>query len=1675
MGNKTIDISKAPPLESEEIDISKAPSFDGEKKNSSNESPTSLTASPIPSAETVPTINGGGNGNDKPYNYSFGEINTPIEQQQLSAASTYGTSTEGRPQVELPKTIAEIKKEGGKPTFKNYLSSAGQASGEYIGKHLQQTLEGAKELGQGLKHGGVEGALDAIKGGANAAFGAASFTPVGAAFNVSTDAVVPESVNKWLFSPANKIAEEAGYKPKEGSLGEKALQTGDIVLSLLAMHKAGKLTGKAIGEGDLSIPPETINEAASDALKSKIENKEPLNVDEAKQVTDIVNSATPQDLKQALSDNSDKLHPEHHFENKVVNVIEKSKEDKDVIKDIAKLEGVDKSTFENVVNTAKQADHITDDQVKELTKSFEDVQSAKELIPEEHKNNAKVVSLMVDKNELLNAKKSTDKVFHEPIDKQIEVIDGKIKTALGLPKEEKVVAKEENPQEETVKKEVSPIETKPSPEDNYVKDIHKKAMDEFSKAGLNVIRGSISETDYGTSAYFYVERPDGTTQKIRVSDHSVENKDRINNEIHIGGENRIQQAIKNTKDKIREYSETEKIKDKLWNKDKERTSNADKKWDELKSSFQDQDFAKNERTYQTLKEFKKKVPNAKNIVQTPLSGGAFSYEYSFDRNKNTIGNKKPSINYIENIELPSNIKEHNVKREEFVNKHVSDLENSGEMSKDISKEQYSNYFRNLYDRKYVNKTSNESTARTTANTGAETPTEPTNTKVGEPAGQGVLAESSPGSGGGGSENPPTEPTTGEPERIKVTHAAIEERRKEAGLPPIEKLPTDIKKDFTEAAGEFKDTHKDLAQKIANSDKTLINRKDTYVLGLGRVKMLKEAKEIREKIKESADSNDIAKVDELKGDLKTVEDNLDVNETAIKHASSEAGKALQSFQTAFAEDLSLENTLLKARSIAKEGKLTDEQVQKFTEISSRLEEAQKKLSEHQDKIAKMESQKAIDDLAAEEKLKKGIDESVAKKKFTIKAKAVADEFRKLKTNPPTFTDSNGNPIQVFTAGITWNDIIEVGAKAIEKTGEIADGVKDMVDHVKEQEWYTKLSDKDKEAFEGQLKGHFESINQPKEEGKTSGIASSVKELIRQGITKESEIVSKLKEDNPEMTERQIRDEISGYGRSTKLNQDPIEMKYREIKRVSGLISKLEDVESGKPPVKKITGQSERTQNEIDLRNQINEGMQKLTGEKEKKVVTDEDRWKTNLERYKTRLKNELTSLEQKREVRDYEIKKRVVTPLDKEGEELKMKVNKEKVLRQVELIKIELENRSILQKVLDNSIEAANIPRTSMSSMDFSAPLRQGLIATVAHPKLAVQAGKEMFKMAGSQERFDKWFQNIKEDPRYTEAKKSGLYIADPHDLRLSAKEESFMNNLVQKIPFIGTHLIKGSERAYTGYLNKLRWDLYNQLSEQLFVNGENYINHPKLYKGLADFVNNSTGRGKLGWFEKAAPLLNTGIFSPRLIASRVRALGITDIATGFTNGYYSNLPKPVRIQALKDMGKLLVVGGTVMALAKLNGAKVESDPRSSDYGKIRVGNTRWDIWGGHQQYIRVLAQILSGKTKSNGKIYELGNNKAFGRTRADVAGDFVRGKLAPVPSMAWDVLKGRTIIGEPVTLKDEAMSHLLPLIYSDLSDAMKDQGAKALFTVGLPSTFGVGVSTYSPKKKMAKYKLQTSQ
>lgn len=570
-----------------------------------------------------------------------------------------------------------------------------------------------------------------------------------------------------------------------------------------------------------------------------------------------------------------------------------------------------------------------------------------------------------------------------------------------------------------------------------------------------------------------------------------------------------------------------------------------------------------------------------------------------------------------------------------------------------------------------------------------------------------------------------------------------------------------------------------------------------------------------------------------------------------------------------------------------------------------------------------------------------------------------------------------------------------------------------------------------------------------------VAKLVKSYVEQGITELPELVKHvrdvLKEDIPEITDKDVHNLIAGEYNEKKPTRNKLAQQLFDLKKEAKLINELEALQNGQVPVSPQK-QKVRNQKIEALKQQINE----LRDEMGLNEKTDDQK----LSALKARYKKDIAALEKKIADGDYgPDEKPEALKLDKEAQDLKDKYAALKREREIRLAKEEYENRSKLQKLKDKAIDVLNVPRTVMASADFSAPLRQGLVATISHPSKAAKALPEMFRQAFSQKQFDTWLSDLKESPDFKTMEDSGLYIADPDNLNLSAKEEAYMTNLAEKIPLIG-RMVKGSERAYVAYLNKMRVDIFRQGTDVFEAQGRTLENSPELYEGLAKYINNATGRGGLGPMQDAAPILNTAFFSPRLIASRINMLNPV---------FYTKLPKEVRMMAIKDMAKVVAFGATILGLANTAGADVEKDPRSSDFGKIKVGNTRWDIWGGFQQYIRLYSQMMTGETKSTtGAIRKLDGKSFPYKTRLDQMASFFRGKLAPVPGTAVDLLAGKNVVGEEIDPANKAYELFVPMIAQDIKDAAKEQGIKALFTVGVPSALGVGTSTFEPKKSSGK-------
>lgn len=395
----------------------------------------------------------------------------------------------------------------------------------------------------------------------------------------------------------------------------------------------------------------------------------------------------------------------------------------------------------------------------------------------------------------------------------------------------------------------------------------------------------------------------------------------------------------------------------------------------------------------------------------------------------------------------------------------------------------------------------------------------------------------------------------------------------------------------------------------------------------------------------------------------------------------------------------------------------------------------------------------------------------------------------------------------------------------------------------------------------------------------------------------------------------------------------------------------------------------------------------------------------------------------------------------------------------DLIKNILAKRSLGFKIKDTLIDAMNLPRAFMATADMSGFLRQGIIPVVAHPKVASKAMKHTFKVVFSQKNFNRYFDDLVKDPQYPLMRKSKLAITDPRRFNASEREEAFLSRLAGQVPIVG-HVVRASERAYVGFLNKLRVDLFKTWSDELLSKGLSPIKDEKMFKSIAEVINTFTGRGSLGNLNRITPALNNVFFSPRLIAARFNALNPV---------WYAKMPPEIRKKALSDFGKFVAAGTSLLAVAKASGfADVEVNPKSSDFGKIKIGNTRWDIWGGFQQWTRVMTQVVTGERKSatSGKIVKLNKEQFPFTTRKDTALSFIEGKLAPVPALVRELIDGaKTFEGEDLTLKDAALTKLIPMYLQDLAEAYEDGGIGRVVGAGIPAFFGVGVQTYKGRTR----------
>lgn len=357
------------------------------------------------------------------------------------------------------------------------------------------------------------------------------------------------------------------------------------------------------------------------------------------------------------------------------------------------------------------------------------------------------------------------------------------------------------------------------------------------------------------------------------------------------------------------------------------------------------------------------------------------------------------------------------------------------------------------------------------------------------------------------------------------------------------------------------------------------------------------------------------------------------------------------------------------------------------------------------------------------------------------------------------------------------------------------------------------------------------------------------------------------------------------------------------------------------------------------------------------------------------------------------------------------------------------------------IQAANIPKSMMTFLHFTAPFKQA-IGLVHRPEFW-GAIDDMFRSFGS----EKFAQGIKEaiqaDKHFPLLDEVGLSLTHMNE-GLAGREEAFMAPILDKLPGM-----KASARGYTSFLNKVRMDTASSLIDSAISEGLDPYHDLTLAREIAQYVNNATGRGSLGALEKNAVILNTALFSPRLISSRIAML---NPAT------YIKANPFVRKQYIKSVLGIASAGALVGGLAKAGGGTVSSDRNSSDFGKAKIGDVTLDPYGGFQQYIVAANQFQSGEKDTS-----TGHHEVFGKfgmpTRASNLIDFGANKLAPVPKLAWDWANASK--GRPFNAPVEVTNLFIPMVANDIYELIKEDPSLAPFAI--PDALGIKASV--PFKK----------
>lgn len=381
---------------------------------------------------------------------------------------------------------------------------------------------------------------------------------------------------------------------------------------------------------------------------------------------------------------------------------------------------------------------------------------------------------------------------------------------------------------------------------------------------------------------------------------------------------------------------------------------------------------------------------------------------------------------------------------------------------------------------------------------------------------------------------------------------------------------------------------------------------------------------------------------------------------------------------------------------------------------------------------------------------------------------------------------------------------------------------------------------------------------------------------------------------------------------------------------------------------------------------------------------------------------------------------------------------------------QLSGREAIKKVLVDSV--STVTKTminAVASWDNSFMGRQGAITLIKSPKTWFNMAKSSLGdfYAGlkgtSDVRQDALFGTVYSHPDYMNGK------FDLAKLKFGLEEE-VPTKILEKIPVAG-RIFKASDVSFIDSAIRARlglWDIMKQADKAKGIELDE--------AGIRDrgkIINSITARGELGRIGTSEPV-RLLMWAPRMLKAD------WDILTGHTLGFGLET-KGARVQAAKNLTNIVIVTAAISAMAEAMGAQVEKDPRSTDFLKIKIGNTRINtpFARGIPQIVTLFSRLATGESKSStGLINKLNSGEYGSKTLFDVGIDFLVNKTTPPVSAVISFARGKDFTGKKPTLESTAFN-FLPIAVQNFLGLKDDSSGAAVFGA-FSDLFGLGSNTY---------------